>query len=59
MSPSDLIHHHIDDRLGETDRVAGHGLQLSRHFLDQIRFRLTEFPCTIGFQSHATLHMRE
>ena len=57
VSTGDLVHDHIDNRLGEADGISGHSQQLFRHFLDQVRLRLAEFPGVVRLQPYSAFDM--
>ena len=59
MSACNLVHHHIDDGLGEARRIARHLFDGGRHGLDQLGLGASALPGVVGFQSHAGLDVRE
>ena len=54
-----LIHHHVNNRLGETYRISRHGHERIIHRFNQLGFIASCSPAIVRFQSYTTLDVRK
>ena len=54
-----LVHHHVDDGLGESRRIAGDFFNGLGHGFDKLGLCAAGFPCVVGLQSHTDFDVGE
>ena len=57
VGTGNLVHHHIDDRLGEAHAEARHQGDRVGHLGNQVVLALAPFPLPVGLQADAYFHM--